>query len=75
MLQASAMPLWGLASRHRGGRVKAKEAMARIDDQACVGLYSEATSGLVESRFGVIFQLVVTLLSYEHQEVSLMQRK
>jgi hypothetical protein len=53
--------------------VKANEARARIYDQACAGLHSEETSVLGESRFGVNFQLVGTLLNYEHQEGNLMQ--
>jgi hypothetical protein len=67
------MPLWGLAPRHHDRRVKANEARARIYDQACAGLHSEETSVLGESRFGVNFQLVGTLLNYEHQEGNLMQ--
>ena len=42
-------------------------------DQACAGVHSEETSVLGESRFGVNFQPVGTLLSYEHQEVNWMQ--
>jgi hypothetical protein len=67
------MPLWGLPSRHQDRQVKAKEATARMYGQVCAGSHSVETSVLGESRFGLIFQPVMTLINYEHQKVNLMQ--